>query len=257
MKAEAVSTKQEADRTDTMIRDIPLENICESKTNPRSHFDESAMAELAANVKQHGVLQPVLLRPHPSGESGVYELVAGARRFRASRLARRETIPATIRELTDTQVVEIQLVENLLREDVHELDEASGYAALQQLNPNNYTVETIALKVSRSPAYVHGRLQLLNLVDEAKQAFRTAKLTVSHALERPRPSVCESYAHGFSEKSIWTSRTRRLTRKTKPYCHRREPVLAARSRLAATRSCSRKSHGSHPFARTGNATVLK
>jgi hypothetical protein len=90
MKAEAVSTKQEAERTDTLIRDIPLENICESKTNPRSHFAESAMAELAANVKQHGVLQPVLLRPHPSGESGVYELVAGARRFRASKLARRE-----------------------------------------------------------------------------------------------------------------------------------------------------------------------
>ena len=82
MKAEAVSTKQEAERTDTLIRDIPLENICESKTNPRSHFDESATAELAANVKQHGVLQPVLLRPHPSGESGVYELVAWARRFR-------------------------------------------------------------------------------------------------------------------------------------------------------------------------------
>jgi ParB family chromosome partitioning protein len=88
--------------------------------------------------------------------SGVYELVVGARRFRASKLARRETIPATIRELTDTQVVEIQLVENLLREDVHELDEASGYAALQQLHPNNYTVETIAFKVSRSPAYVNG-----------------------------------------------------------------------------------------------------
>ena len=186
MKAEAVSMTQETVCTDSLIRDIPLENICESKTNPRSHFDESAMAELAANVKQHGVLQPVLLRPHPNGESGTYELVVGSRRFRASKLARRETIPATIRELTDTQVVELQLVENLLREDVHELDEASGYAALQQLNPNNYTVETIALKVSRSPAYVHGRLQLLNLVDEAKEAFRTAKLTVSHAFEIAR-----------------------------------------------------------------------
>jgi ParB family transcriptional regulator, chromosome partitioning protein len=156
MKAEAVSTTQEAVRTDSLIREIPLTTICESKTNPRSHFDESAMAELAANIKQHGVLQSVLLRPHPNGESGTYELVVGSRRFRASKLARRETIPATIRELTDTQVVELQLVENLLREDVHELDEANGYAALQQLNPNNYTVETIALKVSRSPAYVNG-----------------------------------------------------------------------------------------------------
>jgi ParB family chromosome partitioning protein len=186
MKAEAVSTTQEAGRADSLIREIPLETICESKTNPRTHFDETALAELAANVRQHGVLQPVLLRPHPSGESGVYELVVGSRRYRASKMARRETIPATIRELTDSQVVELQLVENLLREDAHELDEANGYASLQQLDPNNYTVETIALKVSRSPAYVHSRLQLLNLVNEAKQAFRAAKVTVSHAFEIAR-----------------------------------------------------------------------
>lgn len=89
-------------------------------------------------------LQPVLLGPLPNGASESYELVVESRRYRASKLARRETIPATIRELTDTQVVEIQLVENLLREGVHELDEASGYAALQKLNPNTYTVETIA-----------------------------------------------------------------------------------------------------------------
>ena len=82
MKAEAVSTKQEAERTDTLIREIPLARISESKTNPRSHFDEAAMTELAVNIEQHGVLQPVLLRPHPNGESGVYELVAWARRFR-------------------------------------------------------------------------------------------------------------------------------------------------------------------------------
>jgi ParB family transcriptional regulator, chromosome partitioning protein len=126
------------------------------------------------------------LRPLPDGEAGTYELVAGTRRYRASKLAKRETIPATVRDLTDAQALELQVVENLLREDVHELDEASGYAALRQLNPDNYTVETIALKVSRSPAYVHGRLQLLNLVDEAKQAFRTAKLTLSHAFEIAR-----------------------------------------------------------------------
>ena len=182
----AVSTKQEGVRSDSLVREIPLDRIIESKTNPRSHFDESAMAELAANINQHGVLQPVLLRPHPNGEAAAYELVVGSRRYRASKQARRETIPATIRELTDSQVVELQLVENLLREDVHELDEANGYAALQQLNPNTYTVETIALKVSRSSSYVHGRLQLLNLVDEAKQAFRGAKLTVSHAFEIAR-----------------------------------------------------------------------
>jgi len=182
----ATVTMKEEVRKDSLVREIPLDTIQESKTNPRTHFDERALAELAANIKEHGVLQPVLLRPRPNGASDSYELVVGSRRYRASKLTRRETIPATIRELNDTQVVEIQLVENLLREGVHELDEAGGYAALQKLNPNIYTVETIALKVSRSPAYVHGRLQLLNLVDEAQQAFRAGKLTVSHAFEMAR-----------------------------------------------------------------------
>ncbi len=139
-----------------------------------------------SNIKQHGVLQAVLVRPHPNGVPDTFELVVGSRRFRASKLARRETIPATIRELTDAESAEIQLIENLQREDVHELDEASGYAALLHLNSTSYTVETIALKVGRSPAYVNGRLQLLNLIDEAKQAFRAAKLTVAHAFEIAR-----------------------------------------------------------------------
>jgi ParB family chromosome partitioning protein len=147
----ATVTIKEEVRTNSLVREIPLDKIQESKTNPRTHFDEGALAELAANIKEHGVLQPVLLRSRANGASESYELVVGSRRYRASKLARRETIPATIRELTDTQVVELQLVENLLREEVHELDEASGYAALQKLNPSAYTVETIALKVSRSP----------------------------------------------------------------------------------------------------------
>jgi ParB family chromosome partitioning protein len=182
----AVSTTQETKRRGSLVKEIPLADISESQTNPRSQYDERKLAELATNVKQHGVLQPVLVRPHPNGTPDAYELVVGSRRYRASKLARRETIPATIRELTDTQAAEIQLIENLQREDVHELDEASGYAALLHLNPNTYTVETIAAKVGRSPAYVNGRLQLLNLIDEAKQAFRAAKLTVSHAFEIAR-----------------------------------------------------------------------
>jgi ParB family chromosome partitioning protein len=181
----AVRTMEEARRS-SLVQEIPLANISESKTNPRSQYDEAKLAELAVNIKQHGVLQAVLVRPHPNGAPETFELVVGSRRFRASKLARRETIPATIRELTDAESAEIQLIENLQREDVHELDEASGYAALLHLNPNSYTVETIALKVGRSPAYVNGRLQLLNLIDEAKQAFRAAKLTVSHAFEIAR-----------------------------------------------------------------------
>src|SRR6266481_6147876 len=168
------------------VQDIPLNRIQESKTNPRRSFDETKLAELASNIHQHGVLQPVLVRPLPGGEDGFFELVAGARRYRASRIAGRETIPASVRELTDTQCLELQLIENLQRADVHELDEARGYAALMQLQPETYSVETLAEKIGRSEKYVYARLRLTHLVEEVQHAFYTGKLTVAHAFEIAR-----------------------------------------------------------------------
>jgi ParB family transcriptional regulator, chromosome partitioning protein len=97
--------------------------------------------------------------------------VAGVRRLRAAKIAKCESIPATVRELTDTQALELQVIENVQRVDVHPLDEAQGYAALIELQPDTYTVETIASRVGRSPAYVSGRLRLIQLIAEAKQAF--------------------------------------------------------------------------------------
>lgn len=181
----AVSTTQEAVRAGTLLLEIPLEKISESKRNPRTQFNERKLAELAEDIKQHGVLEPVLVRPLTNGKAGTYELVFGSRRYRASKLAKRETIPATVRELTDAESLELQLVENVQRADTHELDEAQGYAGLLDLQPNN-TVESIAARVAKSPAYVNGRLQLLKLIDEAKQAFRAAKLNYSHAFEIAR-----------------------------------------------------------------------
>src|SRR5437660_875206 len=103
------------------IQDIPLEKIRESKTNPRTQFDETKLAELADNIRQHGVLQPILVRPLPKGAADTYELVAGARRYRASKLARRESIPATVRELSDAQALELQVIENVQRVNVPRL----------------------------------------------------------------------------------------------------------------------------------------
>ena len=184
--AVALPTNGSSPAMASSVREIPLVRICESKTNPRRQFDETKLAELAANIRQHGVLQPVLVRLMPGGEPDAFELVAGARRFRASKLAGRETIPAIIRELTDTECLELQLIENLQRADVHELDEARGYSALMQLQPDTYTVETLAEKVGRSEKYVYARLRLLHLVEEAQQAFYLGKLTVAHAFEVAR-----------------------------------------------------------------------
>jgi len=168
------------------MHDIPLGQIQESKTNPRRQFDQAKLAELADNIRQHGVLQPVLVRPLANCETELYELVAGARRFRASQLAKRETIPATVRELTDAQCLELQLIENLQRADVHELDEARGYAALMQLQPETYSVETLAEKIGRSEKYVYARLRLMHLTEEVQEAFYVDRLTVAHAFEIAR-----------------------------------------------------------------------
>lgn len=168
------------------IQDIPLERIRESSGNPRRVFDDGQLRELATNIQSHGVLQAILVRPSPDGTDGMYELVAGARRFRASKLAGKNTIPATARNLTDAEAQEIRLIENLQRTNIHELDEGIGYRSLMGLRPDFYTVETIATQVAKSPSYVKGRMSLTDLIPAAQTAFYEGKLTVAHALEIAR-----------------------------------------------------------------------
>ena len=168
------------------IQEIAVDRIRESGSNPRRTFGESQLRELAANIQVHGVLQPIVLRPAPNGTDGMYELVAGARRLRASKLAGKTTIPATVRNLTDAEASEVRLVENLQRENIHELDEGIGYRSLMELRPDFYTVETIAAQVAKSPAYIRGRISLTELIQAAQTAFYDGRLTVAHALEIAR-----------------------------------------------------------------------
>jgi ParB family transcriptional regulator, chromosome partitioning protein len=168
------------------VQDIPLDLIRESNSNPRRGFDEAKLRELAENIKIHGVLQAILVRPAPDGVDGTYELVAGARRLRASRLAGKDTILSTVRNLTDAECREVQLIENLQRADIHELDEGIGYRSLMELKPDFYTVETIAAQVAKSPSYVKGRISLTDLIPTAQTTFYEGKLTVAHALELAR-----------------------------------------------------------------------
>ena len=170
----------------SFIQDIPLEKIRDSGCNPRRTFDEDQLRELATNIQLHGVLQPIVVRPAPDGTGGTYELVAGARRFRASKLAGKNTIPAIVRNLTDAEAQEVRLIENLQRSSIHELDEGIGYRSLMALRPDFYTVETIAAQVAKSPAYVRGRISLTELIPVAQTAFYDGKLTVAHALEIAR-----------------------------------------------------------------------
>ncbi|MGH9449370.1 MAG: ParB/RepB/Spo0J family partition protein [Terriglobia bacterium] len=160
-----------------LIQEISLDSITPSALNPRGSMDSSALAELAANIKTHGVLQPILVRPVAEGK---YEIVCGERRYRASKTAGRQTIPARIVNLSDAESLEFAVIENLMREDVHELDEAEGYARLLAMNPN-YTPEVLAQKVCKSVAYIYRRLQLLKLDSKLKQLFLDGHMTVAHA----------------------------------------------------------------------------
>src|ERR1700761_4888769 len=162
----------------TIPQEVPLSALVPSPTNPRQHFDESALRELAETIRKSGVYQAILVRP----KDNTLEIVFGERRWRASSLAGKETIPALVREMNDAEVLEAQLVENLQRRDVHPMEEAEGYKRLLLLAEPTYTVEQIAAKMGKTPVYVTTRLKLTELCDEAAAAFYQDHIGVGHAL---------------------------------------------------------------------------
>ena len=163
----------------TEYRNVSLSLLTESKTNPRRAFEENALRELASTIRNQGVLSPLLVRPLT--ENG-FEIVFGARRYRAAQLAEQDTVPVRIKQMTDAEVIEAQLIENLQRRDVHPLEEAQGFRALLDLEEPKYSVEQIAAKTGKSPAYIAGRLKLTELVPAVVEAFYKDEIGVGHAL---------------------------------------------------------------------------
>ena len=159
-------------------QEVPLSLLVESATNPRQHFEEDDLNELAETIRKSGVYQAILARP----KDDRLEIVFGARRYRASQLAGKETIPALVREMSDVEVLEAQLVENLQRRDVHPMEEAEGYKRLLALAEPTYTAEQIAAKVGKTPSYIATRLKLTDLCDDVAAAFYQNHIGVGHAL---------------------------------------------------------------------------
>lgn len=181
------------------LQTIPLDRITPNPFNPRKHFEKGPLQELAESIKVHGVRQPVLVRP--LGKN--YQLVVGERRWRASKLAGKGDIPAIVDpQLDDRSALEIMVIENLQREDVHPLDEALGYQVLMEQHcskcgskaghkidcPNvneaqsDITAESIAAKVGKSVGYVYARLKLLALVPVSREAFQAGHISAGHAV---------------------------------------------------------------------------
>jgi ParB family chromosome partitioning protein len=165
--------------TTTEYRDLPLAVLTESTTNPRRIYDNAALNELAESIRVQGVLSPLLVRP--LNERG-FEIVAGARRYRAAQLAEAETVPVRIVNLTDAEALEAQLVENLIRADVHPMEEATGFRALLNLEEPKYSIEQISVRTGKTPAFVASRLKLTELAPVVVDAFYREEIGTGHAL---------------------------------------------------------------------------
>jgi ParB/RepB/Spo0J family partition protein len=154
-----------------MLRMIPINNIEPSPTNPRKHFDPAKLQELADSISEHGLVEPILVRPIRQSYllEDCFQLVAGERRWRAAKLAGLTQIEAKVRDLDDKAVLEIQFIENLQRADLSPIEEAEGYKRL--LDEHGYTADSLAGKLAKSKSYVYGRLKLCNLPEAALDAL--------------------------------------------------------------------------------------
>lgn len=193
------------------LRELKLADVHPDEDQPRREFNEDALNALAASIKEHGVLQPIVV----TKEDGKYKIVAGERRWRASKIAGLSTIPAIIRSLDSQNRLELSIIENAQREDLAPLELATAYAKLQ--SQFNLTTGDIAKKVGKSEPSIANYLRLLNLPDFAKQAMAEHKLT--EAVVRPLVAQDEAFIAKALPKIIkegWTSqRVERYVQDTK------------------------------------------
>lgn len=157
------------------VNNIDVADIKAAKDQPRKNFDQQALQELADSIKEHGMLQPILVRP----DGDRYEIIAGERRFRGAQLAGLTTIPVIIREIDDRQAAEISLVENIQRDDLTVLEEAAAYRNM--IDNFGYTQEMLAEKIGKSRAHVANTVRILTLPKEVIKMIEDGKLTAGHA----------------------------------------------------------------------------
>ena len=157
------------------VKEVAISELRVNPYQPRKTFNEESLRELSESIKEHGVIQPIIVKKSIKG----YEIVAGERRYRASKLAGKTTIPCIVRDFTDEQMMEIAVLENLQREDLNSIEEALG---LETLMKNlNLTQEELAKRIGKSRSYITNMLGLLNLPPEVKELVKKGKITASHA----------------------------------------------------------------------------
>ena len=189
------------DKKESKLKELKLEDIVRDEEQPRREFDKEALEALAASIKEHGVLQPIVV----TKEEGKYKIVAGERRWRASKLAGLKTIPAIVRSLDSQNRLELSIIENAQREDLNAIELATAYVKLK--NQFNLTTEDIAAKVGKSENTIQNTIRLLTLPEEAKKIMVKEKL--SEGVMRPLVSRDEATINKVLPKIVkegWTAR---------------------------------------------------
>ena len=158
------------------VSELKIMDIEPNTTQPRKDFDDEKISELADSIKEHGVITPILVQ---KSENGFYKIIAGERRWRASKLAGKKTIPAIIKEYNKEEFYEVSLIENLQRQDLNPVEEALGYKRL--MDEFGFTQEEVAKKLSKSRSSVANSLRLLNLEKEVMELLREGKISTGHA----------------------------------------------------------------------------
>ena len=168
----------DAGRRSTGVKVIEVDHIDSNPEQPRLAFDPATLDELASSIREHGVLQPILVRPIDDGR---YQLIAGERRWRASRIAGLATIPALVEDIDDDTALEISIIENLQREDISPLDEAAMYDRM--IREHGYSIRRLADKLGKDKGYLENRLRLADAPPEVRELVSLRKDTLSHAYE--------------------------------------------------------------------------
>lgn len=159
-------------------RSLPLAALRPGRFNPRRNFSDAQLQELAASIRERGLVQPLVVRPSAT-DMDTYEIVAGERRWRAAQLANLHQVPVVVRELTDQEAVEIAIIENVQREDLNAIEEGEGYRLL--MDGHGYTQEDLAKVIGKSRSHLANTLRLLKLPDSVQELVRSAALSAGHA----------------------------------------------------------------------------
>jgi ParB family chromosome partitioning protein len=192
------------------IQMMPISSIEPHLDQPRRHFDEEALEELAASIKQRGLIQPIVVRPHGHR----YQIVAGERRWRAAQRARLHEIPVIVRDFDDAETLEVALLENIQRRDLNAIEEAEGYKRL--IGEYGHTQEALGKLVHKSRSHIANLLRLLDLPEGVRQLVGTGELSMGHARALIGAADPEALARDVIERGLSVREAEKLARFGKP-----------------------------------------